>query len=388
MQKKGIGLILLAVLGGLLGWFLVGSQREKPAVQPELEPGLYWYGRNQTSQKAEVGTPNPYYDPDKPVIIFVHGWMPNQAGSPPTFRFHHLDEQRDIEYTYDLAEAWLNDGWNIGIYYWHPFADEDVVWDAEDKIWTAETAVAMRWRDATGTYHTDNMPRQSASQLFYNAYRAALRDYTGPEIRVAGHSLGNQMATLLTLQIIEGIAAGEVTANLLPARLTLLDPFWSPLDKAYLDGQRTGTVLRQRILEEVIPRGIAVEWIRSSLLTETSVWGEYTPELQQEATYIELDPDFCAAIDQTCRHDAAWHLYFLSFAYNPPQECLSAPGTEDCVPTGISIPMAGTATKDVLPLMSLPYGWTQIAGSSQVNGRITPNTDDDWFTRIEIAKEP
>ena len=369
-------------------WFFVGSQSEEPAGEPELEYGLYWYGRNQTSHKAEAGTPNPYYDPDKPVIIFVHGWMPNQVGSPPTFLFHHVDEQRDIEYTYDLAEAWLNDGWNIGIYYWHPFVHQDIVWDAEDKIWTADTAVAMRWRDVTGTYHSDNMPQQSASQLFYGAYINDLGDYTGPEIRIAGHSLGNQMATLLTLQLVEGVAAGEVDANLLPARLTLLDPFWSPQAKAYLENQNTGTVIRQRILEEVIPRGIAVEWIRSSLLTEVSELGQLTPELQQKATYIKLDPDFCTDIDLTCRHDAAWHLYFLSYAYDPPQECLSAPGTEDCIATGTSIPMAGTATEDVLSMMSFSYGWNQIAGPTEEDGRITPNTNDDWFTRIEIEKEP
>lgn len=378
-----VAIIFIIILG--LGFLVKGQQ------EPELgfarDYGLYWYGRNQASQKAEPGVPNPYYDPSKPIIIFVHGWTPMQADTPPTFLFNVTDEARNIEYSIDLAEKWVQAGWNIGIYYWHPFADEDVVWDAEDKIWTAESENKMRWRDAEGDYHTENMPTQSASKLFYEAYITALAEYDGDEIRIAGHSLGNQMATLLILQTLEGIEAGKVASNLLPSRLTLLDPFWSPLSKDYLDSERTGTVLRGDILQKIIPQGIAVEWIRSSLLTEASLFGDYTVDLQIQTPYTELAPEFCGPLDQVCRHNAAWYVYFLSFGDAAPQECLTAAGSEDCVETGADVPMAQMPTNELLELLPSPYGWIQVKGPDEEDGRITPQTDDDWFTRIAIEKD-
>ena len=376
--------VLVAVVG--LG-FLAIANRQEPKLAVEKEYGLYWYGRNQASQKAEADNPNPYYDPNQPVIIFVHGWTPMQADTPLTFWFNVIDEKREIEYDIDLAQKWIDDGWNVGIYYWHPFADEDAVWDAEDKIWTAESEHKMRWRDAEGNYHTENMPTQSASDLFYEDYVAALADFEGSEIRVAGHSLGNQMATLLTLKVMDGIAAGAVAPKLRPSRLILLDPFWSPFEKEYLDDELTGTVLRRDILEKIIPQGIAVEWIRSSLLTEVSLRGEYTTALQTESSYLELVPDFCGSIDQVCRHNAAWYVYFLSYGNGAPQECLAAPGSDVCVPTKAEIPLAQTATEEILQKMALPYGWEQVVGAGKEDGRITPNSADDWFTRLQIDSE-
>ena len=387
-RSKRVILLLLVLFLVILGINVIGA-RLQPAPKPEIDIdyGLHWYGRNQASQKAEAGEQNPYYDPTKPVLIFVHGWMPNQAGTPPTMQFAYNDSERDIAYDIDLAEAWLDDGWNVGFFYWHPFSDEDSVLDAEDKIWTADGEKGMRWRDGEGVYHTEGMPERSASELFFDAYVSALDDFEGGEIRVAGHSLGNQMATLLTKQLIEGIDVGDVDEDLLPARLTLLDPFWSPFEKPYLDEERTGTVLRQYILDEIIPRGIGVEWIRSSLLTEVSELGILTPELQKVASTLELSPDFCPGIDQTCRHDAAWQLYLLSYGEEAPQECLAAPGSDVCVPTGEQIPLANMPTAELLQVMAYPYDWLQVMGPDEVDGRITPTTTDDWFTRVEIEEE-
>ncbi len=388
MRSKKVIILILVLFLVILGLNLWGSRlRPEPKPAIDIGYGLHWYGRNQASQKVEPGVPNPYYDPSKPVLIFVHGWMPNQAGTPPTLQFAYNDVERDVAYDIDLAEAWLEDGWNVGFFYWHPFADEDAVWDAEDKIWTAESENGMRWRDAEGMFHSESMPEQSASELFFAAYVVALEDFAGDEIRIAGHSLGNQMATLLTKQLIEGVEANEVDAKLLPARLTLLDPFWSPFDKPYLEGERTGTVLRRYILDEVLTRGIAVEWIRSSLLTEVSELGEFTPELQKAGSTLELTPNFCTSVDQTCRHDAAWQLYLLSYGEPAPQECLAAPGSDVCGPTGEHIPLAHTSTADLLSMMAYPYDWVQVIGPEEGDGRITPTTADDWFTRVEIEEE-
>lgn len=36
----------------------------------------------------------------------------------------------------DAADQWLEAGWNVGVFYWTPYADEPALHDAEMKIWT------------------------------------------------------------------------------------------------------------------------------------------------------------------------------------------------------------------------------------------------------------
>lgn len=35
----------------------------------------------------------------------------------------------------DAAGAWIDIGWNVGVYYWNAYADEEFPQDTECKIW-------------------------------------------------------------------------------------------------------------------------------------------------------------------------------------------------------------------------------------------------------------
>jgi len=381
-------LVALVVIGGL---GLAALRLRQGTADSGAEPivadyGLVWFGRDGRSQKAIPGQPNPYFDAARPTIIFVHGWMPDQVGTPPTFLVDFTDAAQGATSPLDVAAPWVTAGWNVGLYYWHPFADEELVWVAEDKIWTAGEEAAMRYRDTAGNFHTEGMPTVSAGELFYQAYVAAMEGYTGPEIRLAGHSLGNQMAVRLTNQLVTGIEAGEVAENLLPTRLTLLDPFWSPFPKSYLDGQETGTVVRQAIVDRLLPRGVLVEWYRSSLLTEETVQSADVPAFQAQVVYAELTPEFCSLLEQVCRHDASWQWYFLSFGSPAPPECVPDEA-EHCEATGLSGPSASTSPDRLAEMMTAPYYWLQGVGPDGIDGRFTPQTDDDWFHRLPFALE-
>ncbi len=382
-HARGV-LILLALALGVAFWalFLRNQAPGEAAHTGDLDYGLVWFGVDGRSQKAVPGQPNSYYNPRQPTIIYVHGWLPNQVATPPTFMLELTDEPRGISYHLDLAAAWVEAGWNVGIFYWHPFADEDLVWVAEDKIWTANQDAAMRYRDAAGNYHTEGMPTVSAARLFYDAYVDALRDYSGPEIRLAGHSLGNQMAVRLASQLVDGIEAGEISPNLLPSRLALLDPFWSPFPKSYLDGQETGTVVRQEIEQKLLPRNVIVEWYHASLLTAETLRGDDIPRFQAQIVFAELAPEFCPPLDQVCRHDAAWQVYFLSYGSPPPRECAPDELAATCLPTGEQGPMASTANERLAEMMGQPFYWVQDVGPEGEDGRSTPQTDDDWFHRL------
>jgi len=376
--------LLAALIGGLgLGALYLRQPAPQPSAgKPTPEYGLVWFGSNGRSQKAMPGQANDYFNPSQPTIIFVHGWLPNQVGDPPTFIVTFHDETGD--YVWDLAESWVEAGWNIGVFYWHPFADEDTVWAAEDKIWNANEQAGMRYRDAGGAYHTENMPTVNAADLFYETYVAAMAGYSGPEIRLAGHSLGNQMAVRLALKLVDGIAAGEVAANLLPSRLALLDPFWSPIPKAYLDEQETGTVIGRDIAGKLLPQGMLVEWYRSSLLTEATLLNETLAQLQTQVVYAELAPEFCPPLDVVCRHDAAWHLYFLSFGSPAPHECVPEEAAAICLDTGKQGPAASTTNGRLTEMANQHYYWVHSIGTDGADGRFTPQTDDDWFHRLPL----
>lgn len=379
------GLILALGLG--VGALFMRQRNQKQAIPAnELEYGLVWFGENGRSQKAVSGQPNDYFNPTQPTIIFVHGWLPDQVATPPNFVFDSPNpDGENATPPLDLAANWIEAGWNVGIFYWHPFADEGLVWVAEDKIWTPHTEAGMRARDASGNYHSEGTPTISASELFYEAYLEAMAGYAGSEIRLAGHSLGNQMAVRLAVQLVDGLEAGEVPENLLPTRVALLDPFWSPLPKSYLNGQKTGVVIRQEIEERLLPRKVLVEWYRSSLLTETTLLDEDIPDFQDAVVYAELAPEFCSPLDQTCRHNAAWQLYFLSYGAPAPRECIPDEASSTCAATGGYGPTAVTTNQQLSDMMSQSVYWIHGVGPAGEDGRSTPQTDDDWYHRLPLV---
>ena len=379
-----IAIVILAIL-------VMGFDQNQPSAQSvpdkELNYGLVWYGHGGNSQKAVVGQPNRYFDPDKPTIIFIHGWMPDQAGDPPRFMVDFETLEGDHSYTLDVARAWVDRGWNIGIFYWHPFSDEELVWVAEDKIWTPDEEAGMRFRDVDGNYHTEGAPTVSVSEVLLEAYVDAMKDFSGAEIWIAGHSLGNQLAVNLTADLIKDAETGNIPNNLIPSRIALLDPFWSPFPKTYLDGLETGEVIQQKIEQIILPNDVIVEWYHSSWLTGSTMIRDDIPSLKAQVVYAELDPAYCGLLDQICKHDGAWHLYFLSYGSPAPPECIPDEVSESCEPTGESGPMASTTNPRINEMMSLPYYWVQDVGPDGIDGRLTPQTDDDWFHRFPNETE-
>ncbi len=41
------------------------------------------------------------------------------------------------------TDAWLDGGWNVGIFYWNQLADEEMPQDTESKIWTSKCVICF-----------------------------------------------------------------------------------------------------------------------------------------------------------------------------------------------------------------------------------------------------
>lgn len=235
------------------------------ATEDTLDYGLYWFDGNNKSVKAVEadGTVNnvplKFYDPSKPTIIHFHGWQPGSATrgdgyDREDFRFVWGDE--DVI----TSTSWKDKGWNIAYFYWDQFADESEVKDAEAKMWSANGPRGMRYRLSDGSYSTQHSPDKSVGDIAFEQLTAALADNTSHYVRLSGHSLGNQLATIVAGKISDAIYAGDAGVNVMVDRLELLDPFFSKDGKDYLgdansDGNPDWTGERVRwTVQELIDR--------------------------------------------------------------------------------------------------------------------------------------
>jgi uncharacterized protein YjdB len=277
-----------------------------------LDHGLYWFGYGDSWQKAVPGQSNAYYNASKPTLIYIHGWQNGATQRKNRETFNRYDAGGP---DFDLANAWLSGGYNVGVLYWNQFADEGEVQDAEAKIWTASGPRAMRWRNSSGVY--SNGPTQSAGDLLFNSYKDNLAGYSGSNIRIAGHSLGNQMAIVLTKKISDAVTAGTLNSKLLPKRVALLDPFYSNNGKSYLGNQWVGEVCRNYV-SALKTKGVIFEVYRTSGASSTGIIGDSNTGLMNMTAFSELKPWYFNATQLTEKHNAAvWH-YLWSFSYNPP----------------------------------------------------------------------
>jgi uncharacterized protein YjdB len=366
-----VSLAVLLILGSLS--FAISANASSTYNGKTLDTGIYWFGNGNVSEKFVSGQNNPYFDPSKPTFIYVHGWQPSTTTS--LFRENFNGENNVSTYGLDInfGDAWIDAGWNIGIFYWNQLADEFFVSSAEGKIWSSTTSVEMRWKDVYGFYRTDNMPTVSAGDLFYQSFTEAFSGYQGSNIRIAGHSLGNQMAVRLAKMVSDQVDAGNLPSNLLPKRVSLLDPYWTSGNKNYLNGSSTGATVNSYV-KELKAKGVVFEQYKSSTLSET--WGaDSNPELETLTAFSIIRPDYIPSTDQTARHNMIKNWYFHSYAFIPPSELTKAKNGK-ISSTGNVAASAKTTDTRIGEMQGNTYEWDQHVGKT------TATAGDDTFLRI------
>ncbi len=124
-----------------------------PAKFQSLDMGLYWFGSQQKCQKAKKAQDNPYYKPNRPTVLYVHGWQQGLTRNRmrEDFLLAHAGGPK-----VDITRAWRAKGWNLGALYWNQLADEDDVQHAEAKIWSRRGPKGMRWLTQKNGYKPGN----------------------------------------------------------------------------------------------------------------------------------------------------------------------------------------------------------------------------------------
>lgn len=273
--------------------------------------GIYWFGPNGVAQKYMPNKTNLFYSDSKPTIIYSHGW---QSGSSKN---NYWMEQpyiiKDKYSSFDTSTSWINKGYNIGAFVWTQLADEDEVQDAEAKIWVAQNSLKnMRYRMKDGTYK-DLGGTASVGDLFYSVYSSALSKNAN-SITLAGHSLGNQVVTKLTENIMTNYETGKIGKNLIPKRIALLDPFWSKNGKSYLNNKWTGEKSREVIKKAISTYGTTVEQYKSTALGGL-VAGDENLDMRKMTAFYRIWPDFIPVTESGIQHSYAYVWYFDSMGY-------------------------------------------------------------------------
>ena len=363
MQNRLIQLCLLSLLSLLVSG----------AWADYLDYGLYWYGKDQAAEKY-TGAGNSYYDDAKPTLIYVHGWQFDTVQDDywrENFNFQHNEESNG--YDIDEAAAWIDAGWNVGIYYWNQFADEINIYDAEAKIWTIDGGQGMRYRQSNGSYSTAQSPSKPIAQLMAETIAEALQDNSNGYLLLHGHSLGAQAAIATAYKLTTMAEQGTVSAAMIPERLVLSDPYWTNFGQSYLDGAWTGEVSRTYVRYLIDHYDLAVEMTRSSGICDLSL-GDCNDNMTDMVAFQRLRPWYLASTDIAAKHTMANDWWTLTKTYDAPEEV-----DADYNETGAVAVSAATSDSRIKAMMGSDYEWDQVAG------RYTSNPDDDQFEMVDLS---
>jgi hypothetical protein len=211
-----------------------------------LDTGIYWY-----TSESDIPTSDYTVKGDKPTVIFTHGLKQNEGYLREGLSLKQMTETQLAKNNYDdypydpyFYNYYLELGYNVGIFYWNQLADDTPACDV--KIWSSDNvSYGMRYRkfssadDIKGTLteiDDPTNPKSSVAVLYGEAIKSALgNDFSGT-LQLIGHSMGGQLTCAVSEYLCLQYDAGEIGENLLPDRVTLLDPYFTAVSKV------TGTV--------------------------------------------------------------------------------------------------------------------------------------------------
>jgi pimeloyl-ACP methyl ester carboxylesterase len=301
-----------------------------------LDTAVYWYGPNDTPERA-TGQASKFYDPAKPTIIFVHGWAGLDDPIAKCARWTTLCPEDLCPDKRSYAEPWLQMGWNYGMYYWDQLADEHYSRDTELKIWINPSAPkGLAWKsydpDTNEVKFYEYDPSVvSVGHACSKSIQQALSGFRGTTLRFIGHSLGAQLAAHCA-QVLHEEIPGHPAA---PTRVTMLDPWYTgnlqeigrkiraktgPLQAWLFHNSSVGhkhwgrlpVEASVRAIQALWKRGVATELFKGSWVTMKNILGDAALELCTITAYVEsnLDAGFCSH-NPDCAHGSVVPIYML-----------------------------------------------------------------------------
>ncbi len=288
-----------------------------------------------------------YFDPTKPTVIFIHGWNPDSTINKKRFDLCYQYQTGPGKYSprYNTLKYFKEKGWNVGIFYWNQFSDDEDLYRVENKIYPSIDPTPRSWAylnaDNQLEYCANSLNKtcmalpknannepDSMARLAFNAYTDALPANYHQTIHIVGFSLGTQIAIQLADSILETPTVPQAS------RLTLLDPY---LTNSKLSGSSINILaLNIAALNNIINiaskqhKDFVISLYRTSLLSNTAYQKMIVgnPNIAQHIAYVKLEPKYLNPFYQQdileAQHVSAPYLYFQSMRAAPNDHCNQA----------------------------------------------------------------
>lgn len=290
---------------------------------------FYWFDEfNKPYAYTDANAP---YDPNKPVMIFIHGWQSGSVKENYGQDFNYIvkDENGGIT-MHNSAKAWIDAGYNVGAYNWVQIADEDgggashgVPYRAEGKIWTTEALTSnmtnMRYRLSGGEF-LDDSSNLTAAEKFVLKYEDVLKDFKGDYIELGGHSLGNQMALRSSYLILQDAINGKIDKTIVPDRVDLFDPYYCGNKHQFVTVEDTENLTiaqaGAKIAKVLANNNIVIQMFKSSSLTTNSLACDINYDLEKAAFFNRMWPNVLGITytgfiaPETAKHSAGYRFYY------------------------------------------------------------------------------
>jgi hypothetical protein len=343
--------------------------------------GIMWWGKGDVlhpiiNNVTGLGFgPSKYFDPNKPTLIYSHGYQPGAGESARRERLTSFDGVL-------MADAWIEAGWNVGSFYWTQFADEPNVEGAEAKIWplclpvldVCDAPYPMRWKKKDGTFVkplANSIP--SVSDLLYESIVASTEGANpekGFKLRLVGHSLGGSVVIGASYRLAAAADAGIIPSYLKPERVSMLDPFWTPAH---------ARDVFQRLLRMRYVHNVTQDMSRTSVFSAPAGYGKElltTPNSQLTTAFVWQDAKFISsqngyfagATAGAAKHMSSKAFYFLSIDPKNPNKEIG--------------PSAVTNDQVVKDFAVSGYYW------KQVKGFYTESILDDVYEKLSWHHDP
>merc|ERR1711907_706615 len=107
------------------------------------------------------------------------------------------------------------------MFFWDNFSDEEILSNAELKVWTSESDVGMRYSTTAGGMETKKVPKVSAAELLQQAIEDVMSacKQDGIQLRLVGHSMGSQMVIRASYLLAQRVEEGLAPRSYLPSRV-------------------------------------------------------------------------------------------------------------------------------------------------------------------------
>ncbi|GEP42142.1 FG-GAP repeat domain-containing protein [Brevifollis gellanilyticus] len=397
--------------------FRVGRSWNQPDSFTELDYGLYWFKDVNNGLKGfDSSQRDDYFDPDKPTVIYVHGWQSGEVKLRRRESWKRQDPFKDST-TYNMCQYWKKQGYNVGMFNWNQFADASLL-ESQANIyyiasepdmpaghsmffetantydaWTKQPESTRRYRRSGKGGSIEN---KTVCDLLLAELSRCMGGYvptSNKEFRMIGHSLGTQLVGRTCDVIRENPGWGIP----LPTRISLLELAQiHGLDPRGLNIND----LQYGYISRLKAAGVAIDCYQSTdLQSLLGINLSFVGNIHDMCAYSRWRPDFITPINWSLdifnksvgpggvfvkSHNELVRWYMHTFNYPASTfeawtyRGLNLFAKDQRVGNALT---ASTSNAAVRALMNGNYWFEQSGGggNSKVNGKATQDLlDDEW----------